>query len=57
METNVRVAVRSRPMSNKEVNRMCTSIVSMPDNKRVKIKGGMLCMFDCCCDFMECEVY
>ena len=44
-------------MSNKEVNRMCTSIVSMPDNKRVKIKGGMLCMFDCCCDFMECEVY
>lgn len=34
--------MRSRPLSKKEINRMCASIVSMPDSKRVKIRGGML---------------
>src|SRR5690349_21086620 len=37
VETNVKVAVRCRPMSTKETNRNCACIVSMPDSRSVKV--------------------
>lgn len=32
METNIKVAVRCRPMSNSEVKRGCDSVIQMKDN-------------------------